>query len=90
MNSAIAERSGIIWTPPDLIDLLAVSIDGHSSPEEFQGMLRINQAARDLLTGKMLLDTYLDFLEYEGMTEPQEIWNEAVQHVGFLRGESLF
>lgn len=88
-DSAIAQRSGIIWTPPDLIDLLAVSIDGTASNEEFWGMVRINQAARDLLKGDMLLDTYLDYLEYEGIREPQEIWNECVQHIEMLTGHDL-
>lgn len=88
-DSSIAARSGGVWTPPDLIDLLAVSIDGTSSSEELEGMLRINQAARDLLRGDMLLDTYLDYLENEGIREPQEIWNEAVEHVEFLTGSDL-
>jgi hypothetical protein len=88
-DSAIAQRTGIIWVPEDPLDLLAISVEGGASDEEFWGMVRINQAGRDLLTGKIHLDTYLDMLEHYGIDQPQEIWNEAVQHVEFLIGDDL-
>lgn len=82
--SKIAERSGLIWTPKDPIDLLSISIDGNASEEEFKNMLAINQAARDWLTGKIDTVEYLDKLEYYGIPDPFEIVDEFADHIELI------
>lgn len=82
--SKIAERTGIIWTPDDPLDLLSVDVDGNCSESEFQGMLAINQAGRDWLTGKIDIVEYLDKLEHYGVPNPFEIVDEFAEHVDFV------
>lgn len=82
--SKIAERTGIIWTPDDPLDLLSVDVHGNCSESEFQGMLAINQAGRDWLVGKIDIITYLDKLEHYGIPDPFEIVDEFADHVDFV------
>lgn len=82
--SKIAERTGIIWTPDDSLDLLSVDVDGNCSESEFQGMLAINQAGRDWLTGEIDIVEYLDRLEHYGILNPFEIVDEFADHVDFV------
>ncbi|MBE9054171.1 hypothetical protein IQ243_28025 [Nostocales cyanobacterium LEGE 11386] len=82
--SKIAERTGVIWTPDDALDLLSVDVDGNCSQEEFWGMVAINQAGRDWLTGKIDIVEYLDKLEYYGVPNPFEIVDEFAEHVEFV------
>jgi hypothetical protein len=82
--SKIAERTGVIWTPSDTLDLLSVDVDGTCSDEEFKGMLAINQAGRDWLTGKIDTLEYLDKLEYYGIRNPFEMLDEFADHVDFV------
>lgn len=84
MMSKIAERTGIIWTPDDPLDLLSVDVDGSGSETEFLEMLAINQAGRDWLTGKIDTVEYLDRLEYCGIPDPFEILDEFAEHVDFV------
>ena len=86
--SKIAERAGIIWTPDDALDLLSVDIDGTASLSEFQGMLAINQAGRDWLTGKIDVIEYLDKLEHYGIANPFEILDEFADHIDFVISKS--
>lgn len=79
--SRIAERTGIIWTPEDPLDFLAVDVDGSCTQSEFEGMLAINQAGRDWLTDKIDVVEYLDKLEYYGIPDPFEILDEFADHV---------
>jgi hypothetical protein len=82
--SKIAERTGIIWTPDDPLDLLSVSVDGEASEADVLGMLAINQAGRDWLTGKIDIVEYLDKLEYYGIPNPFELVDEFADHVDFV------
>ena len=82
--SKIAERTGLIWVPDDTVDLLCVSVDGNASEEEARGMIAINQAARDWLTGEIEADTYLDKLEHYGIYNPFELVDEFSDHVDFI------
>ncbi|MCC5641073.1 hypothetical protein LC593_35660 [Nostoc sp. CHAB 5844] len=82
--SKIAERTGLIWTPDDALNLLSVDVDGNCSEAEFQGMLAINQAGRDWLVGKIDIIEYLDKLEYYGVPNPFEILDEFADHVDFV------
>ncbi|MEH1839869.1 MAG: hypothetical protein V7L20_14125 [Nostoc sp.] len=50
--SAIAQRTGIISTPQDDIDLLAVGLDDEHNDADLWGMININQAARGWLGNK--------------------------------------
>lgn len=84
MMSKIAERTGIIWTPDDPLDLLSVDVDGNCSEDEFQGMIAINRAGRDWLTGKIDIVEYLDKLEYYGIPNPFEIVDDFADHVEFV------
>ncbi|WP_089127445.1 hypothetical protein, partial [Tolypothrix sp. NIES-4075] len=61
--SEIAQRTGIIWTPQDDINLLAVSLDAEHDDADFWGMININQAARDWLDCKISLSDYCDILQ---------------------------
>ena len=82
--SKIAERTGIIWVPDDALDLLSVSVDGQASDEEFRGMLAINQAGRDWLTGRIDIVEYLDRLECYGIPNPFELLDEFAEHIEFV------
>lgn len=82
--SKIAERTGIIWTPDDALDLLSVDIDGEASESDFQGMMAVNQAGRDWLTGKIDAVEYLDKLEHYGISNPFEMLDEFSDHVDFI------
>lgn len=86
--SKIAERTGVIWVPDDPIEFLAVDVEGNCSDEVFRGMLAINQAARDWLTGKIDLIEYLDKLEHYGIPDPFEIVDEFADHVDFVISHS--
>ncbi|WP_353930961.1 hypothetical protein WJM97_22325 [Okeanomitos corallinicola TIOX110] len=80
---SIAERTGIIWTPEDDIDLLAVGIDSDSDAD-FQSMLAINQAARDWLTGKISLADYCDILQFNDIPDPFELVGEFLDHTELI------
>jgi hypothetical protein len=82
--SKIAERAGRIWLPGDPLDLLSVDVDGNATEAEFQGMLAINQAGRDWLTGKIDIIEYLDKLEYYGIPNPFELVDEFADHVELI------
>lgn len=83
-ESRIAQRTGIIWTPNDIVDLFTVSIDGTCSDEEFQEMININKAARLFTDGCIDGDEYLDRLEYYGIKNPYEIAGEAIEHLELI------
>ncbi|MBD2243218.1 hypothetical protein [Nostoc sp. FACHB-888] len=86
--SRIAERIGLIWTPEDPLDFLAVDVEGNCCDAEFQGMIAINQAGRDWLTGKIDIIEYLDKLEYYGIPNPFEIVDEFADHIDFVISHS--
>jgi len=50
--------------PERIEDFLEIQIPVESTESEFQKMILVNQSARDLLDGKLDLDTYLDILDY--------------------------
>lgn len=79
--SQIAQRTGIIWTPQDDIDLLAVSADADA---DFLGMININQAARDWLDNKISLSDYCDILQMNGIPNPFELVDEFCEHTELI------
>ncbi|MEH2153246.1 hypothetical protein [Nostoc sp.] len=81
--SQIAQRTGIIWTPQDDIDLLAVSLDA-ADDADFLGMININQAARDWLDNKISLSDYCDILQMNGIPDPFELVDEFCEHTELI------
>lgn len=84
MYSKITQRQGVLWTPDDPLDFLAVDVEGDAGDEVFEGMLAINQAGRDLLTGKILVDTYCDILEHHDIPNPYAFLDEVTDHILWL------
>jgi hypothetical protein len=81
--SRIAERSGILWTPDDLLDLISVEVDGEADQSAIQGMHLINQSGRNWLDNQLDTETYLDVLASCGL-DPYAFLDEAVEHVDYL------
>lgn len=84
VESKIAQRTGVIWIPSDIVDLFTVSVEGNVSEEEFQGMLNINKAARLFTDGCIDGEEYLDRVEYYGIKEPWEIVGESLEHLELI------
>jgi hypothetical protein len=82
--SQIAQRTGIIWTPQDDIDLLAVGLDGEYDDADLLGMININQAARDWLDNKISLSDYCDILELNDIPDPFELVGEFCDHTELI------
>lgn len=82
--SKIAQRTGIIWTPQDDIDLLAVGLDCEHDDAEFLGMININEAARSWLDNKISLSDYCDILQMNGIPDPFEIVGEFCEHTELI------
>ena len=82
--SRIAERSGIIWTPEDPLDLLAVDVRGEASESDFWGMVAINTAGRNWLNGQLDTETYCDTLEHYGIIDPYAYLEEYSEHIDFI------
>jgi hypothetical protein len=80
----IAVDSGL-WVPPHVGDLLIVTVDTDASDADFEGMLLVNQAADDWLTGKLDTGTYLDILDEVGI-DPLGFIAEVEEHVDLLIG----
>lgn len=79
--SQIAQRTDIIWTPQDDIDLLAVSADADT---DFLSMININQAARDWLDNKISLSDYCDILQMNDIPAPFELVDEFCEHTELI------
>lgn len=82
--SQIAERTGIIWTPQDDIDLLAIGVDGQADHADYLAMININQAARDWLDNKISLTDYCDILQMNGIPDPFELVGEFCDHTELI------
>jgi hypothetical protein len=85
----IAERTGIIWTPEDDIDLLAVSVDDQCSESDVQAMIRINQAGRDWLDCKISLADYCDILQENDIPDPFELVDDFLVHTDLIMRAGL-
>lgn len=82
--SEIAQREGFLWIPEDDIDLLAVEVDHDASDDEFWGMIRCNQAAREWLQNDISLADYCDKLQLNGIPDPFEIVGEFCRHTELI------
>jgi hypothetical protein len=87
--SQIAQRTGIIWTPQDDIDLLAVGLDCEYDDADFLAMIQINQAARDWLDNKISLSDYCDILQLNGIPDPFELVSEFCEHTELIMRAGL-
>ncbi|BAY10633.1 hypothetical protein [Calothrix sp. NIES-2098] len=82
--SEIAQRTGIIWTPYDDINLLAVAVDAEACMDEAKNMAAINQAARDWLDNKISLRDYCDILQLNDVHNPLELVHDFCEHTELI------
>ena len=80
---SIASDNNLLWVPPNISDLLTVSIDGDADDSTFGGMQVINAAASQWLTGQLDTGTYFDLLDAYGIN-PIEFVGEVEDHVTLL------
>ncbi|MEH2031255.1 MAG: hypothetical protein V7K67_16595 [Nostoc sp.] len=80
--SKIAQENGI-WVPDDLRDLLTVHVPGDADESTVNGMITINGAANEWLTGKMDGETYFDLLAQHGI-DPVLFVGEVYEHIQWL------
>ncbi|MDZ8228296.1 hypothetical protein [Nostoc sp. ChiVER01] len=80
---SIASDNNLLWIPPDIADLLTVSVDGQADDSTVQGMLIVNGAASRWLTGKMDDYTYFELLDHFGI-DPLGFVGEVEEHMALL------
>ncbi|MBH8563759.1 hypothetical protein I8748_16435 [Nostoc sp. CENA67] len=80
---SIASDNNLLWTPPDISDLLTVSVDGQADNSTVAGMLVINCAAGQWLTGQMDDYTYFELLDHYGI-DPLGFVDEVEAHMQLL------
>jgi hypothetical protein len=80
---SIASDNNLLWTPPDISDLLTVSVDGQADNSTVQGMVVINAAATQWLFGAMDDYTYFELLDYYGIN-PLMFVGEVEEHLELL------
>ena len=80
---SIASDNNLIWVPPDISDLLTVSVDGQADNSTVQGMLVINGAANQWLSGGIDDYTYFELLNHFGI-DPYGFVGEVEDHMALL------
>lgn len=80
---SIASENNLLWVPPDISDLLTVSVDGQADDSTHQGMLIINGAASQWLAGRIDDYIYFELLDHYGI-DPLRFVGEVEDHVGLL------
>ncbi|MBN3957508.1 hypothetical protein [Nostoc sp. NMS8] len=80
---SIASDNNLLWVPPDISDLLTVSVDGQADNSTSQGMIIINGAANQWLTGVMDDHTYFELLDHFGI-DPLGFVGEVEEHMALL------
>ncbi|MEH1948174.1 MAG: hypothetical protein V7K77_14655 [Nostoc sp.] len=80
---SIASDNNLLWLPPDISDLLTVSVDGQADDSTTQGMLVINGAASQWLSGAMDDYTYFELLNHYGI-DPLGFVGEVEDHIALL------
>lgn len=75
--------NNLLWIPPDISDLLTVSVDGQADNSTVAGMLVINGAASQWLTGQMDDYTYFELLDHYGI-DPLGFVGEVEAHMQLL------
>jgi hypothetical protein len=77
---SIASENNLLWVPPDISDLLTVSVDGHADDSTVEGMLIVNDAASRWLKGEIDDYTYFELLDHFGIN-PHEFVGEVEEHM---------
>ncbi|MEH1829536.1 MAG: hypothetical protein V7L22_30070 [Nostoc sp.] len=80
---SIASDNNLLWTPSDISDLLTVSVDGQADDSTVQGMIVVNGAANQWLTGAMDDYTYFELLDHFGI-DPLGFVSEVEEHMALL------
>jgi hypothetical protein len=80
---SIAFDNNLLWVPPDISDLLTVSVDGQADESTCQGMHVINSAASQWLTGALDDYTYFELLDHYGI-DPLRFVGEVEEHMQLL------
>ncbi|MFN6484010.1 MULTISPECIES: hypothetical protein [unclassified Nostoc] len=80
---SIASDNNLLWVPSDIGDLLTVSVDGLADDSTAQGMLVINGAASQWLSGAMDDCTYFELLDHYGI-DPFGFVGEVEEHMQLL------
>nr|MDZ8058389.1 hypothetical protein [Nostoc sp. EkiNYC01] len=80
---SIASDNNLLWVPPDISDLLTVSVDGQADDSTVQGMLVINGAAFQWLSGQMDDYTYFELLDNYGI-DPLGFVGQVEEHMALL------
>lgn len=70
----------LIWCPPDIRDLITVSVEGDADESTVQGMHVINQAGLDWIKGDLEGEMYFDLLDSYGIN-PITFIGEARQRI---------
>ena len=80
---SIASDNNLLWLPPDISDLLTVSVEGQADDNTVAGMLAINGSASQWLSGAMDDYTYFELLNHYGI-DPLGFVGEVEQHMALL------
>ncbi|MEH2371943.1 hypothetical protein [Nostoc sp.] len=80
---SIASNNNLLWLPPNISDLLTVSVDGQADDSTAQGMLIINAAASQWLAGTIDDYTYFELLNHYGI-DPLRFVGEVEEHMVLL------
>ncbi|MEH2456380.1 hypothetical protein [Nostoc sp.] len=80
---SIASDNNLLWVPPDIGDLLTVSVNGQADDSTAQGMLVINGAASQWLAGTIDDYTYFELLDHYGI-DPLRFVGEVEEHMALL------
>lgn len=80
---SIASDNNLLWTPPDVYDLLTVSVDGQADNSTVEGMLVVNAAANQWLRGAIDDYTYFELLDHYGI-DPLTFVGEVEEHLELL------
>jgi hypothetical protein len=80
---SIASDNNLLWVPPDISDLLTVSVDFGANDSDCQGMQIINAAASQWIGGTMDDYTYFELLDHYGI-DPLGFVGEVEEHMRVL------
>ncbi len=77
---SIAADNNCLWLPPDLSDLLTVSIEHCADDATVSGMTIINRAANQWLSNQIDDYTYFELLDHYGI-DPFGFVGEVEEHI---------
>lgn len=80
---SIASDNNLLWVPPDISDLLTVSVEAQADDSIVKGMQVVNGAASLWLAGKMDDYTYFELLDHYGIN-PLGFVGEVEDHMKLL------